>query len=1057
MNPNLLVTKIIVPSRRSDVLRRPRLLDFVHEYVGRKLLLLSASAGYGKTSLLVDFANDTELPVCWYSLEESDGDPQVFLEYFVAAIQRKFPHFGGHTLALMHSNDSNRSLDAAIGALVNEIHEQIDSFFVIVLDDYHLVESSEAVNQLLDRLLFFLPENAHVILASRTVPQHLTLTRLTARLQVAGLGAGDLRFTGPEIRELIRQNYGVDISAQMAEDLALQSEGWITGIVLTTPTMWQGLMQEWVKGYTPGSQLFEYLAVEVLSQQPPELQQFLLDTSILNQMDVGICNELLSPLDALAMLQLAEKRNLFITRLEDEGYRYHHLFREFLHHRLRQTHPKRFNDLQQRAAALFERRGIMDQAIELWLASGQFSAAARLIEIVAEDYYVRGRWATLNRWLKDLPEDTLCQTPTLLLRSAILNAAMGSIDTARSKFSLATQEFRARNDTLNLARTLIESARYQENLETAIEQCDDALALLPSHEYPVHALAARTVGTLKAQHGDCQGAIPLLERAAKLYEFANLRYEQFDAENQLGTVLFLCGHRSNAMSHFENARTYWQQVGNSAKLANTLNSIAVTWYQQGELEKAHELFIEALAHARRSTTMRTEAYILAGLGDLQRDQEELNEALQSYTHASDIAEKIRENFLITYARVAVGDVWRLAGETQSAEPLISAALQTASTHRSDYEVGLAQMSLGALRLAQNQIESAARHLNLSLDLLNRTEFNREIGRARFYMAQAALQRKRETEAVKHLRLVAAIGKSLDEDQFLFSQAVQAPHLIEFALTRRVGVAYFRRLRQRLEHRRRPVTIDVVNQDAMPQLELHTLGEARVMFNDNMLPRTVWQTATTKELFFFFATNSQGWRKEQVIETLWSNTSRGQGNDLFHASLYRLRRALFPECIVFRNGLYQLNPEAVRWLDVSEFEQELSAAARTRTPESIIEHLERAVALYHGDFLEEFYSDWTMARREQLRERYLQALSQLAHARNASGDLKRAASLHREILRHDPAREETYQDLIELYLASGNRTAALQVYQQCLQTLADELGVTPMPKTVDLYRRLIETD
>jgi ATP/maltotriose-dependent transcriptional regulator MalT len=601
MNPNLLVTKIVVPSRRNDVLCRQRLLDFVHEYVGRKLLLISASAGYGKTSLLVDFANDTELPVCWYSLEESDADPQVFVEYLVAAIQRKFPHFGGRTLALMRSPESNRSLDAALGALVNEIHEQIDTFFVIVLDDYHLVEHSEPVNQLLDRLLFFLPENAHVILASRTVPQHLTLTRLTARLQVAGLGTEDLRFSAEEIRELVLQNYRTEISEQMAQELASQSEGWITGIVLTSPTMWQGLLQEWIKGYNPGSQLFEYLANEVLAQQSPELQQFLLDTSVLNQMDVELCNELLGPRDSLAMFQLAEKRNLFITRLAEEGFRYHHLFREFLFQRLRQTQPKRFKDLQQRAAAVFERRGLMDQAIELWLAAGESSNAARLVEIVIEEYHERGRWETLDRWFRALPIHALGETPKLYLWSAILSAETGRIEEAREKFVLAIREFQARQDTIHLARTLIESARYQENLETAIEQCNHALSLLPAHEYPIHALAARTIGTLKAQHGDCAGAIPLLKQAVEHYEIANQRYEQSDAENQLGTVRFLCGDRAGAMTHFENARTYWQRVGNAAKLANTMNSIAVTRYQQGELELANHLFLQALNHSKSST------------------------------------------------------------------------------------------------------------------------------------------------------------------------------------------------------------------------------------------------------------------------------------------------------------------------------------------------------------------------------------------------------------------------------------------------------------------------
>jgi ATP/maltotriose-dependent transcriptional regulator MalT len=256
-----LVTKIVVPTRRRDLLRRQRLLDFLHEYGDRKLILVSASAGYGKTSLLVDYARDTDLPVCWYALDAGDADPFVFLEYLVASLQRRFPAFGGRTTALLRQPEQAQNLDACAGALVTDIHEGIDSFFTLVLDDFHLVESAGPVNELIDRLLYYLPENAHLILCGRTIPANLTLTRLTARQEVAGLGASDLRFTAEEIRALIHHNHGLEITPAVAEQLAEQSEGWIAGIVLTTPTLWRGLFQEWVKGFGPGSQLFDYLAV----------------------------------------------------------------------------------------------------------------------------------------------------------------------------------------------------------------------------------------------------------------------------------------------------------------------------------------------------------------------------------------------------------------------------------------------------------------------------------------------------------------------------------------------------------------------------------------------------------------------------------------------------------------------------------------------------------------------------------------------------------------------------------------------------------------------------
>lgn len=1053
MDSHLLVTKIIVPSKRADVLRRQRLLDFMHEYLGRKLLLVSASAGYGKTSLLVDFVHDTELPVCWYSLDEGDRDPHVLLEYLVAAIQRRFPQFGGRTTALLRGADDMRSLDTYIGTLVTEIHEQIDDLFVIVLDDYHRVEDSAPVNQLLDRLLAVLPENAHLILASRTIPSQLTLTRLTAKQQVAGLGTTDLRFTADEIRALVGQNYGLEISPDVAEDLAAQSDGWITGLVLTTPFLWRGLMHEWIKGFGAGSQLFEYLATEVLAQQTADLQQFLLDSSVLPELDATWCNELLGRTDARAVLALAEKRNLFLIRLQEQGYRYHHLFRDFLQTRLRETQPARFQALLRQTAELFERHGKLDLAIEQWFTANDPANAARLIEIVIEEYYTLGRWTTLARWLDQLPGNVLHDAPELMLWRASMDDEMGQREMAQVMFDRAIAEFERRKDARHLARALIESARHEVLMDEALARCERAIALVPARDHSLHARAYFVMGMQKDQHGDFAGSIPLFEKAGTLYELANQRSEQSDVENHLGAAYLNTGDRARAMAHLEYARAVRQRVGNEVKLASTLNNIAVAQYQQGELEPALELLNEALGHAERAGNLRVEAFILASRGDIERDQGKLGEALQSYTQASTIAEKIRDHFLTVYSRVSIAEVWRLADGLETAEQVLHSALHAATTHHSEYEAGLVQLAFGALRLAQNEPEAAVRHLENALPALERAGAAREAGRAHFSLAQAALARKRETEALKHLRAVASIGRKIEQDQFLASQAAHAPHVIEFAIARRTAVPYFSKLARRPEPRD-DASMAIMPADALPQLEIYTFGDARVVMDGKPVARGVWQTATTKELFFFFATNPQGWRKEQIYEALWGSLTRGQANDLFHASMYRIRRALFPECIVFRNGVYQLNSEVVVRSDALEFERARGSEGRESEPAARVELLERMIALYNGDFLEEFYSDIWTARRDVLRQQYLDALSRLGRLRFQLGDWARAFDLFQMVLKCEPAREEVYRDLMELSFTMGNRAGVTQAYRECQSILEQELGVPPSAETTALYRRLL---
>ncbi|MFQ5858766.1 MAG: hypothetical protein ACE5LU_24460, partial [Anaerolineae bacterium] len=262
----LIATKILRPRRRDDLLHRRRLVDIIHNHIDRKLIILSAPAGYGKTSLLIDYAHDTELPVCWYTLDERDSDPRVFLEYLVASVHRHYPDFGQRISAILHGDESGLpNWETIAGALVNDMVDRISEYFVIVLDDYHSLDDDADVHALLDTLLQYLPEHCHILLASRTLPP-LTLTRMAARQEVEGIGVDELRFTAHEIQQLMKQNYDLDLPDGQAEELAQGLDGWIAGLLLTRHTLWKGLFAGMIRAHGE-SQVFEYLATEVFGQQ----------------------------------------------------------------------------------------------------------------------------------------------------------------------------------------------------------------------------------------------------------------------------------------------------------------------------------------------------------------------------------------------------------------------------------------------------------------------------------------------------------------------------------------------------------------------------------------------------------------------------------------------------------------------------------------------------------------------------------------------------------------------------------------------------------------------
>jgi ATP/maltotriose-dependent transcriptional regulator MalT len=333
----IIVTKILVPRKRPGLFHRPRLVNVIHDQIQRKLILVSGAPGCGKTSLLTDFAQNTDLPVCWYALDETDRDTTILVAYLIAAIRQRFPDFGTRSEALLRGmRGAVPDTQSLVTVLVNEIYETIPEYFVLIIDDYHLVEGSQAIQLFFDLLLRYLPDNCHIILASRTVPE-LPLVRLAAYQEVAGLGTADLGFTGEEIQGLFQAQYNLYLPDETASTLARESEGWITGILLTAQTFWRGLLENLARVRGTPEQIFEYLAREVFSQQPAEIRRFLLDSSILRQINPWFCDELFGTRDSRDLIDWIEQRNLFLTRLEGQGpwYKYSRLFQEFLQARLR--------------------------------------------------------------------------------------------------------------------------------------------------------------------------------------------------------------------------------------------------------------------------------------------------------------------------------------------------------------------------------------------------------------------------------------------------------------------------------------------------------------------------------------------------------------------------------------------------------------------------------------------------------------------------------------------------------------------------------------------------
>jgi LuxR family maltose regulon positive regulatory protein len=411
----LLETKLYIPPPRPDLVQRTHLIDRLNKGIQHKLTLISAPAGFGKTTLLSEWIFNNETPVAWISLDKGDNDPVHFIHYLIAALQKFDSNIGKPTLDMLQS-PQQPPIESIMASLIREISE-IPNNCALVLDDYHCVDTKQ-IHNIVESLLDYLPDQLRLVIATRVDPP-LPLARMRVRNQLNELRTADLCFTYDEASQFLKKVMNLGVSSRDISVLKSRTEGWIAGLQLAALSM-QGRndIPEFIKTFAGDDRhVIDYLAEEVLNLQSERVQKFLLQTSILNRLSGSLCDFVTGQENAQEMLVDLEKANLFIIPLDSKRcwYRYHHLFADLLQQRLQQTNSAIVPELHCRASEWYELNELKKEAIEHALIAEDFKRAARLIEELSEAIWQRGEPIRLFQWIKALPDDYLISRPNLCI------------------------------------------------------------------------------------------------------------------------------------------------------------------------------------------------------------------------------------------------------------------------------------------------------------------------------------------------------------------------------------------------------------------------------------------------------------------------------------------------------------------------------------------------------------------------------------------------------------------------------------------------------------------
>jgi LuxR family maltose regulon positive regulatory protein len=645
----ILATKLYIPPPRPKIVLRPRLIERLNEGLSAscKLTIISASAGFGKTTLVSEWIAGCERPVAWLSLDEGDNDPTRFLTYLVAALQTITANIGEGVLGALQTSQPP-SIEPILTTLLNEI-TTIPNQFVLVLDDYHVIDA-KPVDHALTFLLEHLPPQMHLVIATREDPP-LPLARLRARSQLTELRAADLRFTPAEAAEFLNQAMSLNLSAKDIAALDKRTEGWITGLQLAALSM-QGHQDtsRFIQSFT-GSHRFvlDYLVEEVLQRQPEHIRNFLMQTAILDRLSGPLCDSVTGQKDGRGILETLERDNLFVIPLDDQRqwYRYHHLFAEVLHAHAQEEGPGQIPLLHKRASAWYEQNNLPAEAIRHALTARDFERAAGLIEKTYPAMDTSFQSVAWLGWVRTLPDEVVRARPVLSVDYARVLMENGEFVSGKSWLQEAEQQlegsaegmivedetqFRILPVMIALAHSLY--AQTQGDIGGTVKYAELALALSPDENSYSHAMAAVTLGTAYWERGDLDGA----QRALSVW------------------------------------MNYCQKVGNIIFAVATGSYLAGIIIAQGRLREAERIYKQSIQLASTHDQVRhVTSNLYLGLGLLYHEQGDQQSAAQHLHKSGELGE---QTALIDWSyrwRLAQAQLKESEGDLETALDLLDEA------------------------------------------------------------------------------------------------------------------------------------------------------------------------------------------------------------------------------------------------------------------------------------------------------------------------------------------------------------------------------------------------
>jgi len=1107
MAETIIKTRITPKKLTENIISRERLLKKIGDSSEKNLILVLSPAGYGKTTLVLDYLKSTGKPYAWLYVSTDVDSFKSYISYVIHSLKHLKAEFGEKTLELVNSlsqsdlfsKDETGSVNSVMDSFVNEFSEIFDDDVWLVIDDLHNIGEAAWLNSSFNSLIENFPQNLHIIITSRLAPG-FNLARLKAKRNLLKIESKDLTFNAAETEKLLSDIYSISYAKDDLSLLNNKIEGWITGLHLILQAYGEDFSKISASDKIVDESIFDYFAEDIFNNLEPGIQDFMLSTSLLDSFSPEMCDKIFGLTGSSEMIESLVGKNLFIDStipgkdVEDSDagaiYSYHNLFRQFLNKRLSETKSEsEIASLAEKIFGYFESEGDVISTIEFTFKANNYKKASELICGNFDNLFMNGRYELLWRWFEQFPAEIVNSEPEILfLKGKLMRFYKNDPEKSSAIFSEVISKTSS-DDTLNILASLelFEILKVTGKPEEALKLVKALYTIKKEPALQIKVIISFAVGYYRLGSKHYDEAIKLLEEAESIAE--GIDAEQFtqDIYSLYGKIYLNKGEFIKSLHYFENRL---RKETNIYRRFQTINDIVLLHSWSGEYEKAKKYLDESIAIYQRFKIPLFERDVLKLTALLKFEVGDYEDAIEKISELSAIDKRNNFTSFVLMYNLLMYESFMLMNKIDKAGEYISLAdkVRDPKDEYLQLEFQYHAANLSKLKSINSAMEKT---FLATLKFYDAHNLVYNAVQVKLHLADYYFKKGNPDTSIKYLSECLNTASERQYNSFLAQHFLQMRYLFDFAVSKNIQKNYIRSIFDKVVERNSYVWLSaeckkrlLTESQKLADIRLETFGGVRLLVRGNEIPEDKWLRKKSKLLLIYLLIN-QGMRiqKDKVLGMFFSELSASSAENVFHQSITNIRNVLKPAVITNfpadpkskkkRSKDPADSEAAIQPIDVSPayivYEDKILGMASgfdyytdvnefnllygiVKSPESSGELKEsgakKAIDLYKGEFLPGHYDEWIEELRSILEHKYTEVCEELIDILIAKKKFDEAAGYSEKLIIADSLHENAYLSAIRAYTEINNKNMARKKFSQLLKKYDEEYGEKPSKSVMD---------